>query len=99
MVSINCRETVESDENGMAILKQSAQQPIFVYNSSTGEKIINYTVEDDKIIIEQPYTKILVDYYYNYDNGYEVISFGQSLTNGYFSLEGKTRVKDDTIDK
>jgi hypothetical protein len=37
----------------------------------------------------------LVDYYYEYDNGYDIISFGNSLISGYLSLEGKTRVKDD----
>jgi hypothetical protein len=37
----------------------------------------------------------LVDCYYEYDNGYDILSVGNPLTNGYLSLEGKTRVKDD----
>jgi hypothetical protein len=41
------------------------------------------------------FVELLIDYQYNYDNGYEVLSIGNSLTSGYLSLEGKTRVKDD----
>jgi hypothetical protein len=37
----------------------------------------------------------VVDYYYNYNNNYEILSIGNSLLNGYLSFEGKTRVKDD----
>jgi hypothetical protein len=38
----------------------------------------------------------LIDYYYEYSNNYEILSVGNPLTNGFLSLEGKTRVKDDT---
>ena len=95
VVAINCRETVETNENGIAIVKHEISSPIFVYDTSTGEKITDYSISGNQLLTSQAYTDILVDYYYNYDNGYEIMSFGNSLTNGYFSLEGKTRVKDD----
>ena len=95
IVAINCREVVESDELGTALLKHPASQPIFVYNKETGEKISDYRIDNDRLILDQAYLEVLVDYYYNYDNGYEVVSFGNALTNGYFSFEGRTRVKDD----
>lgn len=94
-VPIHCLETLESNEQGMVILKHKAQEPIFVYNKSTGEKIINFTYSDNIIQLNQSYQEVIVDYYYNYDNKYSILTFGRGLTNGYLSLEGKTRVKDD----
>ena len=95
IVNINHREVVESDIDGKAIVKYPISQPIFVYDQKTGNKITDFTFVDNIINIGQSYTEILVDYYYQYDNGYTVLSFGRGLTNGYLSLEGKTRVKDD----
>ena len=95
IVPVNCHEESETDEKGIAILKHLISAPIFVYNKSTGEKMTDWSVNGEKLLTSAAYTDILVDYYYNYDNGYEIMSFGNSLTNGYFSLEGKTRVKDD----
>lgn len=94
IVPVNCRETVETDANGQATLKHEIQTPIFVYDKKTGEKI-SFTYSDNTIIVGQNYKDIVVDYYYNYDNNYSVLTFGRALTNGYLSLEGKTRVKDD----
>lgn len=95
VIPINCHEKVETDENGVAKLKHKASLPIFVYDISTGEKITGCTISGNQINTTVAYTDILVDYYYNYDNGCETMVFGNSLANGYFSLEGKTRVKDD----
>jgi hypothetical protein len=37
-----------------------------------------------------------VDYWYDYKNNFSTFCVGKSLTNGYLSLVGKMRVKDDT---
>ena len=95
VVPVNSRETVESNEVGKAVVKHSIQPPVFVYDKTTGEKITNFTYNDNYINIDRAYTEIVVDYYYNYDNKYSTLTFGRGLTNGYLSLEGKTRVKDD----
>ena len=95
IVPINRREVIESDEQGMAQLKYPASEPIFVYDNKTGEKLTGWQIEGNRLALDVAYKEVLVDYYYNYDNGYEVLSFGNALTNGYLSLEGKTRVKDD----
>ena len=95
IVKINRREVVESNEQGMAQLKHPASQPIFVYDNTTGEKLTGWQVMGSTLTLDQAYKEVLVDYYYEYDNGYEIMSFGNALTNGYLSLEGKTRVKDD----
>ena len=95
IVSVNCHESTETDENGVAILKHPISAPVFVYNKTTGEKMVDWTISGNRLLTSAAYVDIIVDYYYNYDNGYEIMSFGNSLTNGYVSLEGKTRVKDD----
>jgi hypothetical protein len=94
-VLISRLEQLETNENGIAITKYPISTPVFVYNNKTGEKISDWNFVGNKLQTSQAYLEILVDYQYNYDNGYEIISFGNSLTNGFLSLEGKTRVKDD----
>ena len=96
VVSISCREVVETNENGVAFTKHPISGPVFVYNNKTGEKITDWRINEEQLILSQAFLEVMVDYYYQYDNGYEIISIGDALTNGYFSLEGKTRVKDDT---
>jgi hypothetical protein len=36
-----------------------------------------------------------VDYWFDYSNKASILTIGRSLTNGYLSLTGKTRVKDE----
>jgi hypothetical protein len=88
-------ETIETDEKGVAFVKFPISEPIFVYNEATGEKMSGWTYNGNKLMTSNAYTNLLVSYQYNYENGYELLSFGNALTNGYLSLEGKTRVKDD----
>lgn len=95
IIPVNSRETIETDASGMAEVKHIITEPIFVYDKNTGNRIVDFTFGDNTITTGQSYQELVVDYYYNYDNGYSILSFGRGLTNGYFSLEGKTRVKDD----
>ena len=95
VVDINRRECVETDASGNAIVKYPISSPVFVYDKETGEKITNFISTENNIRTSLSYKEIIVDYYYSYDNGYSILSFGRGLTNGYLSLEGKTRVKDD----
>jgi hypothetical protein len=41
----------------------------------------------------------VIDYQYEYYNGYTIMTIGRPLTNGFLSLTGKMRVKDDTTGK
>jgi hypothetical protein len=79
----------------MAEVKHIITEPIFVYDKNTGKRIVDFTFGDNTVTTGQNYQELVVDYYYNYDNGYSILSFGRGLANGYLSLEGKTRVKDD----
>jgi hypothetical protein len=94
-VILNHRETIESNENGLIITKYPIVEPYFVYKKSTGEKITGIYCTYKTIYTDYPYEDFLVDYFYEYNNGYDVLTVGNPLTNGYLSLEGRTRVKDD----
>jgi hypothetical protein len=61
----------------------------------TGDKITNFSCSGNRITLDEPYKSIIVDYSYEYDGGYKDLIVGRTFTNGYLSLEGKTRVKDD----
>ncbi len=96
IINISCREEVESNEKGVAYTKHPISGPVFVYNKQTGEKITGWQFSSNQLVLQQAYLDVVIDYYYQYDKDAEVVSFGNQLTNGYLSLEGKMRVKDDT---
>lgn len=94
-IVLSQREHVETDENGDVQLKYDIKQPVFVYDMKTGDKITNFSCSGNRITLDEPYKSIIVDYSYEYDGGYKDLIVGRTFTNGYLSLEGKTRVKDD----
>lgn len=96
VVSINCREILETDEKGRMQAKHAVKTPCFVYRQPTGERLYEFAINNNAIYTNEQYQEYLVDYYYDYDNNYDIISVGDPLTNGFLSLEGKMRVKDDT---
>ena len=89
------REVLESDENGIITCKYNPVHDIFVYRKETGEKL-EFTVEENRITINEPYVDVIVDYDFDYDGGGQLIKIGQRLLTGFVELEGITRVKDDT---
>lgn len=95
-IEVTFQEALESDENGQITLKYTPARDLFVYDIATGEKISNFTSEGNLITIETPFLNVSVIYVYNYTNGGKVFKLGQRLFNGFVSLEGQTRVKDDT---
>jgi hypothetical protein len=95
-LQIHCREEIETDSNGFAEVKYPISQPAFVYEKSTGKKIQDVIMNNNALKVDKGYTEIIVDYYYNYQNPHSDLVIGRALTNGYLSLEGRMRVKDDT---
>lgn len=89
------REVLESDENGEIICKHNPYSHIYVYNLETGEKM-EFTYNENVITIEAPFLEVIVDYAFDYNGNSNVFRLGDRLLSGYVSLEGKTRVKDDT---
>lgn len=89
---LSARERVETDENGLATLGQIPTR-CFCYDAQTGEKQ-NYTVDAQTIIGARPYQELIIDYEYFYAGGAKILQVGRPFTNGYLTLEGRTKIKD-----
>ena len=94
-VRINSRETVETDEYGVARVKHNLVSPIFVYDTKTGEKLSGFTYAGNQLTLPMPYQDVIIDYWFEYTDKSASLIVGRPLTNGYLSLSGKTRVKDE----
>ena len=95
IVPINAREEYESDETGKIEIGRILRDPVFVYDKATGKKITNWTRADDIIYLNEQYREVIVDYWYEYNNGCQTLCVGKPLTTGFLSLIGKMRIKDD----
>lgn len=89
------RDAVESTEEGLLSLTKPALDPIFVYKVSTGEKLAFEQIDETTLQIEEPYVETYIDYSYEYENNHRIFTVGKTLTDGFLTLEGRTRVKDD----
>lgn len=89
------REVVESDEEGNLSLSYDPypEAPLFIKDPN-GTKI-ECEVNGRSVSGLPPFTEVIAEYSYLYDNGATEILVGQNQINGFLSLEGKTRVKDD----
>jgi hypothetical protein len=99
IIPINKREEFESDEHGKVVIGRTLREPVFVYDKATGKKITDWTSTTDSIMLNEAYKSVIVDYWYDYDNGCQIMTVGRPLTQGYLSLVGKMRVKDDVTGK
>jgi hypothetical protein len=98
-IPINVRKVYESDERQSIFTGRVLREPIFIYDRQTGEKITNWTFNAQTIYLNEPYKEVLVDYWYDYYNGFTKFEVGTPLTTGFLSLIGKMKVKDDTTGK
>jgi hypothetical protein len=94
-ILITKTESVETDEQGHAMLSEIPAEKVFVYKKETGERISPYLIEKNKLGFTVPFMEIIVTYQYQYKNSAEIVRIGHGLMKGYLELEGKTRVKDD----
>ena len=95
IISLTAYEKTESDYYGVVPTKHVPHDNIFIYDAATGEKL-SYTKDGNFLVIPQRYVSVVITYRYLYEGGMQVATFGQRAINGFLSLEGKTRVKDDT---
>jgi hypothetical protein len=89
------RESLESDEHGVITCKYKPARNVYVYKLVDGSKL-EFTQDDNTLTIEEAFTDVIVDYEFDYTGDGQIIKIGQRLLQGFVSLEGKTRVKDDT---
>lgn len=97
IVRIAQRDELETDSEGKITLTHAPMNSwIFVYNKETGEKLTGLSRVDQQTL-QTPliYQEVIVDYEYAYDNGIDVSFVGEDIFDGYLSLEGRTRIKDD----
>ena len=99
VIPINARQEYESDDQGKIIIGRTLREPIFVYDKNTGKKITGWTATTDSILLNEAYKSVVVDYWYDYDNGCVTMTVGRPLTRGYLSLTGKMKVKDGVTGK
>ena len=97
IVYIAQRDELETNSEGIIQLSHvPANNYIFVYNKETGEKLTGLErTGPDTILTPLVYKDVIVDYEYAYDNGANVSSIGEDIFEGYVTLEGRTRIKDD----
>ena len=98
-IPVSTRKEYESDKDGVVYTGRVLREPIFVYDKNTGEKLTDWTYLAQSIYLKQPYREVVIDYWFDYYNGFTKFKVGRPLTNGYLSLTGKMRVKDDTTGK
>ena len=94
-IPITMRESLESDEHGVITCKYTPARNVYVYKLVDGSKL-EFTQDDNTLTIEDAFTDVIVDYEFDYTGDGQIIKIGQRLLQGFVSLEGKTRVKDDT---
>lgn len=96
-VRIAQRDELETDSEGKITLTHvPIDSWIFVYNKETGEKLTDLSMVDTQTI-QTPliYKEVVVDYEYGYDNGADVELIGEEIFDGFLTLEGRIRIKDD----
>lgn len=93
-VALTNREILESDEDGYITCKFMPIDTIFIYNKETYEKMV-FDRDGKTLHIDRPFTEVIIDYNFFYEGSSTEFSFGQNLYNGFFELEGRTRLKDD----
>ena len=96
-IRIAQRDELETDSEGKITLTHvPIDSWIFVYNKETGEKLTDLSMVDTQTI-QTPliYKEVVVDYEYGYNNGADVELVGEEIFDGFLTLEGRTRIKDD----
>ena len=97
VIRIAEREELETNSEGIITLTHAPIDSwIFVYNKETGEKLTNlHMVGKKEIQTPLVYKEVIVDYEYGYDNGVDVSIVGEEIFDGFLTLEGRSRIKDD----
>lgn len=90
------KEALESDKDGKIVLSHSAANSnIKIINKATRDKISYNILNETTLSIEAPYTDVIVLYYITYTNTKTHLLIGSREINGFITLQGKTRTKDD----
>lgn len=86
-------EQCESDENGVITLRHTPSSNLHV--RAVDGKGISYTQDENVLTLSRNYCDCIVSYCFEYKNPRTNLVVGERFTNGFLSLEGRTRFKDD----
>ena len=75
-------------------LPPSKDKYIFCYDGETGNKIMNFEICGNRIILKGEHKRIIVDYTFDYDDKIRELNIGNRLFNGYLNLTAKIDLKD-----
>lgn len=92
--TISTSQELESNASGVITLKYPPVGDLYIYNEN-GEEITDYTVSGNAVNIGSPFTEVVVDYQFEYEDKSSTLTVGNRMINGYVCLEGKTRYTDD----
>lgn len=93
LLTISKREKNQSNGEGNIFLEETPLGNVFIYDEN-GNKL-SYSQEENRLKIDETYCRVIVDYEYKYKGNSQSILVGRPLIQGFLSLEGKTRVKED----
>jgi hypothetical protein len=68
---------------------------VFFYDADTGNRIEPKFIEKGKYDFGKEYYSVVADYTFHYNANSSVVKIGRQLTNGFLSLEARTKVKLD----
>ena len=98
--SINQIENCEVEGTAIHLLHfVDASKPVVIWEVQNGaiqNKILDFTIDDNTINLEESINNnVLVDYWYQYTTGYELLSIGKKDINGYLQFVGKFYYTDE----
>lgn len=93
LLTITKRELNQSNGEGNIFLEETPLGNVFIYDEN-GNKL-SYSQEENRLKIDETYCRVIVDYEYKYKGNSQSVLVGRPLIQGFLSLEGKTRVKED----
>lgn len=88
-------DVVESDEYGVVEFPHTPVGKFYMYDYETGQKLNPVQIDITHYNIDNAFQTVVLDYYYDYNNGFSVNLIGWRLFNGWLALEGHTEVQDD----
>lgn len=97
-IEISQRDELETDKEGILTLKRIPAGKIFFYDADSGaqiEQACYEKVEENQYKFCDAYKMIVADYTFYYNANSSVVKIGRQLTNGFLSLEARTKVKLD----
>lgn len=95
-IEISQRDELESKGDYIVTLKHEPAGKVFFYDADTGERI-EYVkkINNTQYKFAKQYQPIIADYTFYYNTNSSVVKIGRQLTNGFLTLEARTKVKFD----